>query len=56
MIRAVVRPEDPYAAHAMTGIFIGERKGDVLACELHVAGPDGTMIRESSVELTRKGK
>ena len=54
MVRAVVRPTNPYAAHAMTGIFVGERKGDALACELHVAGPDGTMIRESKVELTRK--
>ncbi len=54
MVRAVVRPTDPYAAHAMTGIFVGERKGEALACELHVAGPDGTMIRESTVELARK--
>jgi hypothetical protein len=54
VIRAVVRPDDPSAAHAMTGIFVGERKGETLACELHVAGPDGTLIRESTVELTRK--
>ncbi len=54
LVRSVVRPKDPYAAHAMTGIFVCERKGEQLACELHVAGPDGTMIRESKAELTRK--
>ncbi len=54
MIRAVVRPDDPLAPNAMTGIFIGQRKGETIACEVHVAGPDGTMIRESTVELTRK--
>jgi hypothetical protein len=53
MIRAVVRPDDPMANSAMTGIFVGEHKGDTIVCELHVAGPDGTTIRESSVELTR---
>jgi hypothetical protein len=54
VIRAVVQPDDPSAANAMTGIFVGERRGEAIACELHVAGPDGTMIRESTVELTRK--
>jgi hypothetical protein len=54
MIRASVLPDDPYAAHAMSGVFIGQQKGDVIACELHVAGPDGAMIRESVVELRRK--
>ncbi len=54
MVRAVVRPDDPLANNAMTGIFVGEHKGDAIACELHVAGPDGTTIRESTVELTRK--
>jgi len=54
VLRAVVRADDPLASAAMTGIFIGEKKGEALACELHVAGPDGTVIRESTVELTRK--
>ena len=54
MIRAVVRPDDPQANNAMTGIFVGSRKGEVIACELHVAGPDATTIRESTVELTRQ--
>jgi hypothetical protein len=54
MIRAVVRPDDPLANNAMTGIFVGERKGDTIACELHVAGPDATTIRESTVALTRQ--
>jgi len=54
MIRALVRPDEPLAATAMTGIFIAQRKGETLAGEMRVAGPDGTMIRESAVELTRK--
>lgn len=54
VIRAVVQPDDPSAANAMTGILVGGRKGETIACELHVAGPDGTVIRESTVELTRK--
>jgi hypothetical protein len=54
MVRTVVRPDDPRATDAMTGIFIGERRGEIIAGELHVAGPDGTVIRESPVELRRK--
>jgi hypothetical protein len=54
MIRAVVRPDEPLAPNAMTGILVGQRKGETIACEMHVAGPDGTVIRESTVELTRK--
>lgn len=53
-IRAAVSPDDPQAANAMTGIFIGEGKGPVLVCELRVAGPDATVIREATVELKRK--
>jgi hypothetical protein len=53
-IRCVVRPDEPQAATAMTGIFIAERKGEVIAGELRVAGPDATVIRESAVELKRK--
>jgi hypothetical protein len=52
--RAMVRPDDPSAPNAMTGILVGEKKGDAIACELHVAGPDGTVIREATLELTRK--
>jgi hypothetical protein len=54
VIRAIVQPDDPSAGNAMTGIFVGERRGETIACELHVAGPDGTIIRESTVELARK--
>jgi hypothetical protein len=53
-LRAGVRPDDLSAPNAMSGIFTGERKGETFACELRVAGPDGTMIRESTVELRRK--
>jgi hypothetical protein len=53
-LRTVVRPDEPQEANAMTGIFVGERKGEIIACELRVAGPDATVIRESAVELKRK--
>jgi hypothetical protein len=53
-IRAMVRPDDPFAPNAMTGILMGERKGDTVACEMHLAGPDATVIREAKVELTKK--
>jgi hypothetical protein len=54
MIRAGVKPDDPQASNAMTGILVGTVKDDVIVCELHVAGPDGTVIRESRVDLKRK--
>jgi hypothetical protein len=53
-LRAGVRPDDPSAPNAMSGILTGERRGETFTCELRVAGPDGTMIRESTVELKRK--
>jgi hypothetical protein len=53
-LRAGVRADDPSAPNAMSGVFTGERKGETFACELRVAGPDGTVIRESTVELARK--
>ncbi len=53
-IRAAVRPDDPPGPNPMSGIFLADRKGDVLACELHLAGPDGTVIREASFELKRR--
>jgi hypothetical protein len=54
VVRAMVRPDDPFAANAMTGVVVGERKGEAIACEMHVAGPDGTVIREAKVELKKK--
>jgi hypothetical protein len=54
MIRAMVRPDDPLAPSAMTGVLLCERKVDAIACEIHVAGPDGTVIREANVELTKQ--
>ena len=54
MIRATVQPDDPLAPNAMAGIFLGQRKGETIVGELHVAGPDATVIREAIVELIRK--
>ncbi len=54
MLRASLRPDDPRAPKAMTGVLIGLPKGELIACDLHVAGPDGTTIREATVVLKRK--
>lgn len=53
-LRATVNPDDPRAPNAMTGVLIGKLTGDVIKAELHVAGPDATVVRESAVELKRK--
>jgi hypothetical protein len=55
ILRAAVRPpDDALGGNAMSGTFMGERKGDALSFVLRVAGPDATVIRESTVELKRK--
>jgi hypothetical protein len=53
-LRATLLPDDPRAQNAMTGVLIGLIKGDVIRGEIHVAGPDGTMVREAQVELKKK--
>jgi hypothetical protein len=53
-IRAKVNPDDPRAPGAMTGVFYGTLKEDTIKGELHVAGPDATVVRESAIELKRK--
>ena len=53
-LRAAIRPQEPPAANAMTGVLIGERKGEVIPCELRVASPDATVVRQAVVELKRK--
>ena len=54
MVRATLNPDDPRDPGAMTGVLVGVRKGDVIRGEIHVAGPDATMVREAAVELKRK--
>lgn len=54
MIRAKMDPEDPRAPSAMTGVLVGKLDGDSIRADLHVAGPDATVVRESAVELKRK--
>ncbi len=54
MIRAAVQPDDPLAPNAMTGVLLGSERARPIIGEMHVAGPDATMIRESAVELKRK--
>jgi hypothetical protein len=33
---------------------MGERRGEALACDLQVSGPDATVIRTATFELKRK--
>jgi hypothetical protein len=54
MVRAAVNADDLHALNAMTGTFVGAIKGDTIVAELHVAGPDATILREAAVELKRK--
>jgi hypothetical protein len=50
-LRASIWADDP---NAMSGVLWGDRRGDVLACDLRVSGPDATVIRVSTFELKRK--
>jgi hypothetical protein len=54
VLRATILPDDLRAQNAMTGVLIGLIKGDGIHAEIHVAGPDGTMVREAQVDLKRK--
>jgi hypothetical protein len=35
-------------------VLIGLVKGDMIKAEIRVAGPDGTVVRESAIELKKK--
>ena len=54
MVRATLMPDDPRAEGAMTGVLVGALKGDAIHGELHVAGPDATLVREATIELKKK--
>jgi hypothetical protein len=54
MLRATLMPDDPRAPNAMTGVLIGMVKGDAIHAEIHVAGPDGTVVREAQLDLKKK--
>src|SRR5262249_3766446 len=53
-VRASVTPNDPSDASAMTGVFVGLEKDGAIVGDLRVAGPDASVVRESSVTLKRK--
>jgi hypothetical protein len=53
-VRASLFPDAPSAPNAMTGVFVGLHKGDVIKAELRAAGPDATVVREATVELRRE--
>jgi hypothetical protein len=54
MVRATVTPDEPTSVTAMTGVLVGQRKGEVLVGRIRVAGPDATLVRESPIELRRE--
>jgi hypothetical protein len=54
MIRASILPDDPSAANAMTGVLVGMLKEGAITGEIHVAGPDATMVRDAAITLKRK--
>lgn len=54
VIRASIFPDSPSAPSAMTGTLIGTVKERSIAVELRASGPDATIVRESTFELTRK--
>jgi hypothetical protein len=54
LVRASINPEDPTLANAMTGVFVALQKDGALVGEIHVAGPDATVVRQASVTLKRK--
>jgi hypothetical protein len=54
MVRASVFPDDPTAPNAMTGVLVGELKGNSIQGVIRVAGPDATLVRESPIELKKK--
>jgi hypothetical protein len=50
-LRASIWADEPTA---MSGVLWCDRRGDALACDLRVSGPDATVIRVSTFELKRK--
>ena len=54
MLRATALPEDLAARDAMSGILIGELKGDVIHAEIHVSAGDAVAVREATFDLRRK--
>ncbi|MBK8252799.1 MAG: hypothetical protein IPK82_09040 [Polyangiaceae bacterium] len=54
MLRTSFVPDDALAPGAMTGVLIGIIKGDTIECELRVAGPDATAVRQANFELKKK--
>ncbi len=54
MLRTTAMPEDLTAHDAMTGILVGELKGDAFHCEIHVSAGDAIVVREATFDLHRK--
>ena len=46
-------PDEIGAPDAMTGVLIGELKGDAIEAEIHVAGRDADVVREANFQLKR---
>lgn len=54
MVRASIMPADRTVSPSMSGVLIGLLKGDAIQATIKVAGPDASIVRESSIELRRK--
>jgi hypothetical protein len=54
MLRATAMPEDPTARESMSGILVGELKGDAFHTEIHVSAGDAVTVREATFELHKK--
>jgi hypothetical protein len=53
-LRATLIPKDPNAEDAMTGVMTLSQNGTALRGTLRVSGKDARVVREASVELSRK--
>jgi hypothetical protein len=54
MLRATAMPDDPTAREAMSGILVGELKGDAFHAEIHVSAGDAVTVREATFDLKRR--
>ncbi|RLB57728.1 MAG: hypothetical protein DRI90_17670 [Deltaproteobacteria bacterium] len=50
-LRAGLTPADPEGTNPMTGVLLGEVKGDQITAQLRVANHDGSLVRKAKVAL-----
>ena len=52
-LRTGLSPADPEAPNAMTGVLVGEVKGDQIDGRMRLASHDGRLVRKAEVTLKR---